>query len=68
MVTQSLSGLWRMRRTDGDTWHEAMVPGSVCADLLRSGELPDPFFRENEFLFLDAMEKDYVYTRVFTPS
>ena len=68
MVIQSLSGAWRMRRTDESTWREAVVPGSVCADLMRCGVLPDPFFRENEFLFLDAMEKDYVYTRTFIPS
>lgn len=68
MVIQSLSGAWRMRRADEDAWREAVVPGSVCADLMRCGELPDPFFRENEFLFLDAMEKDYVYTREFVPS
>ena len=51
----SLDGLWRMRATDRDNWREAVVPGSVYADLLRNGELEDPFYRENELAAFELM-------------
>lgn len=38
-----------MRATDRDNWREAVVPGSVYADLLRNGELEDPFYRETSW-------------------
>ena len=67
MKIQSLSGPWKMKRADETLWRDAVVPGSVCADLMRCGVLPDPFWRENELLFTKAMESDYVYTRSFVP-
>ena len=62
----SLSGPWRMREAHLSAWHEALVPGSVYADLMRDGSMPDPFWRENERIAFDLMEKDYEYTRTFT--
>ena len=43
MMVQSLNGTWQMRADGGDRWHEALVPGSVYADLIRDGSLEDPF-------------------------
>ncbi len=43
----------------------ASVPGSVYTDLLNSGEIPDPFWRDNEMKILPLMEYDYRYTRDF---
>ena len=40
MKQLSLSGAWRMRQVGCGTWHDAVVPGSVYADLLRDGTLP----------------------------
>ncbi len=69
MIVRSLSGSgWRMREKGAAQWLGASVPGSVCADLMRCGILPDPYFRENELLFLEAMEKDYEYALSFVPS
>lgn len=62
----NLGGAWRMREVDSQTWHSAHVPGSVYADLMADGTMPDPFWRENELDAFERMKKDYVYQRTFT--
>lgn len=62
----NLGGAWRMREADSQTWHSAHVPGSVYADLMADGTMPDPFWRENEPDAFERMKKDYVYQRTFT--
>ena len=62
----NLGGAWRMREADSQTWHSAHVPGSVYADLMADGMMPDPFWRENELDAFERMKKDYVYQRTFT--
>ncbi len=62
----NLGGAWRMREADSQTWHSAHVPGSVYADLMAAGTMPDPFWRENELDAFERMKKDYVYQRAFT--
>ena len=62
----NLGGAWRMREADSETWHSAHVPGSVYADLMADGAMPDPFWRENELDAFERMKKDYVYQRAFT--
>lgn len=64
----NLGGAWRMREADSETWHSAHVPGSVYADLMADGTMPDPFWRENELDAFERMKKDYVYQRTFTVS
>lgn len=49
MRIYSLNGdQWLMRQAGQEQWHKAEVPGSVYADLMRDGTIPDPFYRENE--------------------
>lgn len=62
----NLGGAWRMREADSETWHSAHVPGSVYADLMADGTMPDPFWRDNELDAFERMKKDYVYQRAFT--
>lgn len=62
----NLGGAWRMREADSETWHSAHVPGSVYADLMADGTMPDPFWRENELDAFERMKKDYMYQRTFT--
>lgn len=64
----NLGGAWRMREADSQTWHSAHVPGSVYADLMADGTMPNPFWRENELDAFERMKKDYVYQRTFTVS
>ena len=44
----------------------AQVPGSVYHDLLTAGEIPDPFYRDNENEALKLMDNDFVYSCSFT--
>lgn len=43
----------------------ASVPGSVYHDLLTAGQIPDPFYRDNENEALKIMDYDFVYSRSF---
>ena len=64
----NLGGAWRMREADNETWHSAHVPGSVYADLMADGTMPNPFWRATELDAFERMKKDYVYQRTFTVS
>ena len=66
MKTLSLNGAWEMRHTEESCWHPARVPGSVYTDLLREGEMEDPFWRDNELKTFALMEKDWEYRRSFS--
>lgn len=44
----------------------AAVPGSVYHDLLTAGQIPDPFYRDNENEALKIMDHDFVYSRSFS--
>ncbi|MBE5811663.1 MAG: glycoside hydrolase family 2 protein [Clostridiales bacterium] len=59
---------WRMHELGSDTWHDAHVPGSVYADLMADGTMPDPFYRDNEFAFFELMKKDWEYVCTFRMS
>ena len=61
----TLNGPWKMRQCGTEAWHDAVVPGSVYADLMRDGTLPDPFWRENEHIFFELMRHDFEYERAF---
>ena len=54
-----------MHAVGEETLHHAMVPGSVYADLLADGSMPDPFYRENENGAFALMRKDFIYRRIF---
>ncbi|MFP4178400.1 MAG: glycosyl hydrolase 2 galactose-binding domain-containing protein [Acholeplasmataceae bacterium] len=44
---------------------EGRIPGSVYADLLSAGLIPDPFDQDNEYRVREWMRYDYVYHRTF---
>lgn len=68
MEKVSLNGLWKMKRTDEVEWIKAAVPGSVYNDLLNSGKIQDPFYRENEHEIRKLSRFDYEYEREFEVS
>jgi beta-mannosidase len=68
MEKVSLNGLWKMKRTDESEWINAVVPGSVYNDLLNSGKIQDPFYRENEHEIRVLSRFDYEYEREFEVS
>ncbi|MCL2030452.1 MAG: glycoside hydrolase family 2 protein [Oscillospiraceae bacterium] len=69
MRTQSLCGPWQLELL-GDSPPagerlRAAVPGSVYAALLEAGNMPDPFWRDNELDALTLMDHDFVFSRSF---
>ena len=66
MKTLSLNGAWTLQVLDSAfPAVPATVPGSVYHDLLTAGQIPDPFYRDNENEALKLMAHDFSYTRAF---
>lgn len=65
MISQSLNGLWKMKRTDDSKWIDGNVPGSVYSDLINAGMMKDPFYRDNEDEAKKVSLYDYEYEREF---
>lgn len=61
----SLNGKWKMRNVSDDQWIPAEVPGSVFKDLFDNKQMPDPFFRDNEYKILELSKNDFEYKRCF---
>ncbi len=49
-----------------DPWLEGQVPGTVQADLLRLGRIPDPFMDTNALELGWIEDQDWLYQRQFT--
>ncbi|MGE5557244.1 MAG: beta-mannosidase [Bacillota bacterium] len=62
----SLDGKWQFTSADDLNWKEGMVPGCVQLDLMTLGELPDPFYRMNEYYYQALEEKEWIYRKTFT--
>lgn len=69
MKTLSLNGAWLLD-IPGSQFPRvnAAVPGSVYHDLLTAGQIPDPFYRDNENEALKIMDHDFIYSRDFEVS
>lgn len=65
MFAQKLDKKWSMRRVGDAEFQNAVVPGTVYTDLLRNGQMEDPFFKDNEDKALKLMEEDYEYQVYF---
>lgn len=68
MVTQYLHENWKMRIVGEEGFRAAQVPGSVVADLVREGVLPEPYYRDNEMQVQDCMKQDFEYCCFFDVS
>lgn len=57
---------WQFRNaSEGQEWHDAVVPGCVHKDLHRNGLIPDPFFGRNEIDLQWIEERDWDYRANF---
>lgn len=65
MIRQKIDSNWSMRRVGDEAFSPAVVPGSVYTDLLRNGQMEDPFFKDNELKALKLMDEDYEYSAKF---
>jgi len=59
----SLNGEWQFRQIGETQWRTGVVPGSLLGDLIRLGEVEDPFYRDNEERTLPLFDYDYEYRR-----
>ncbi len=66
MITQSLSGAWQMRDTQNSKWLPATVPGGTYTDLIEAGQIPDPFYGENEKQVQWVADHDWEYCHEFS--
>ena len=64
MLQQFLTEGWQLRKA-GEELQPAVVPGTVYTDLLRNGNMEDPFWKDNEIRALALMDFDYEYQAVF---
>jgi len=60
-----LCGQWDFKEADTEAWKKGAVPGCVQLDLMRLGEVPDPFYGLNEIHMHRLEEKEWVYRKEF---
>lgn len=65
MLMKNMTTDWKMHQVGENSWFPASVPGTVYTDLLKNGQMEDPFWKDNENKALALMEKDYEYETVF---
>ena len=64
MRTYSLNGIWKM--TGGGYFVEGTVPGSIYSFLyLDNGLLPNPYYRDNEDIYLALAEQEVTFEKKF---
>lgn len=56
---------WTFHQKDSNKLLKAIIPGSVQMDLLRNGEIPDPYYRNNENDLQWIGERDWIYETQF---
>ena len=61
----NLGGQWKVSQVGKNKSIPATVPGCIHTDLLAAGEIPDPFYRENEKIVQWVTEADWSYQRTF---
>ncbi len=61
----SLNGTWHYQRTGGPESGPAAVPGDIYWNLLENGQIPDPFYRDNEESLLWIAESEWSFQRTF---
>ncbi|MCC7409138.1 MAG: glycoside hydrolase family 2 protein, partial [Phycisphaeraceae bacterium] len=63
--TIDLGGAWEFRRVGDQAWRAAVVPGSVQSDLMRLGEIGDPYAYPNEQKAQWIEDEGWEYRRTF---
>lgn len=59
---------WQFSEAAKNSWQSAEVPGTVQADLLRLGEISDPFLKNNEDSIQWISAKNWKYKKQFSLS
>ena len=61
-----LTGIWTLQAADGGEVLSCKVPGGVASALLEHGQMPDPYWRDQETAVQPVFDKDYIFRRSFT--
>ncbi len=61
----NLNNDWQFSESGKNDWKNAVVPGSVQRDLIRLGELPDPYWGTNEKLVQWVEDKNWDFKKTF---
>lgn len=61
----NLGGEWTAQKNGKGRRMPAHVPGDIYGDLFSAGEIPDPFYRDNELSLQWIGESDWHYARTF---
>ena len=61
----SLNNEWTM--TDGEKQYACSVPCSAYDTLVKNGAIPDPYWRENEWISTAVSDRDFVFEKSFLP-
>ena len=62
----NLNDNWTMNY--GDNAYPCAVPCSMYKTLIEQGAIPDPYYRENEYISTDLSRRDVTFTREFEAS
>lgn len=68
MNRMDLGGNWMVRQEGKGKAIKATVPGDVFGDLLKAGEISDPFYRDNELALKWVWEAGWEFSREFEVS
>ena len=66
MLKTLLNDSWLMR--DGDRTYPCAVPCSAYDTLIRASAIPDPYYRENEWISTPVSDRDFTFERRFVPA
>ena len=61
----SLNGDWSFSQAGKNNWQAATVPGCNFTDLLASGQIQEPFYRDNETQLQWIEQEDWLYRKCF---
>lgn len=62
----SLNNNWTMNRYGDKTKYSCNVPCSVYKTLIEKNVIPDPYYRENEYISTQVCDDDYEFKKTFT--
>ena len=65
-ITLSLNDNWKMKKAGSQESFDCKVPCSVYKTLLDYKKIPDPFYRENEYISTQICDDDYDFETTFT--
>ncbi len=65
IIKADLSGSWQFKQTNTANWQQAKVPGTVQEDLRRLGQIPAPFWANQEAEIQWIENESWTYERSF---